>query len=202
MNLQQAKLFKLKKPAIALLFFATALTVTSCTPSFGSSIPNPLDFAGPEFLAFYGTIAVLDLLTAFCLRLWLQQKRSDETYVWLPALLVFLLVPLGLGKIWLGIVRGRPVGILVVLTAIAGFLGLCFLSKGRRTRKNKQSASQVRPSSGTKQRWIEYPSDRSVNVEVYSMSSPVGNYGGDSSSSSDGASASCGGGSSDAASAN
>ena len=63
--------FSYPQPLILVLFFLTAFIFTGCQAN--STIPNPLNFTGPEFLLFYfcSSIVVICLasILRFCLRL-------------------------------------------------------------------------------------------------------------------------------------
>lgn len=63
---------------------------------------------------------------------WWLSRAQDWTVRWLGGAPMLLLVGFGLGKIAIGLERGRPVGFLVLLTAIAGLLALIRLGTSQR----------------------------------------------------------------------
>lgn len=94
---------------------------------------NPLELQGPEFLSLYVAIGTLDLICAVMLKWFISGLEIDKKYTlerWIPALLMFGLTGLGIGKISIGISRGKPVGILLFLCQITGIIGFVFLDCG------------------------------------------------------------------------
>lgn len=69
---------RLEQPAIVTLLFVLALTVTGCQASI-LTIRNPLDFKGPEFLAFYLLVASAAILLACFLRWCLRQPLGNSS---------------------------------------------------------------------------------------------------------------------------
>lgn len=62
---------------IAILLFSLALTVTGCQSTL-TTIPNPLNFTGPDFISFYLFVATAAIMLAFGLRWYLRQPGSKE----------------------------------------------------------------------------------------------------------------------------
>ena len=58
---------------IAALLFVLALTITGCGSLSLTSISNPLDFKGPEFLSFYLLVASTAIILAYILRWYLRK---------------------------------------------------------------------------------------------------------------------------------
>jgi uncharacterized protein (TIGR04222 family) len=63
---------------IAALLFVLALTITGCGSLSLTSISNPLDFKGPEFLSFYLLVASTAIILAYILR-WYLRKPAPHT---------------------------------------------------------------------------------------------------------------------------
>lgn len=70
---------RLEQPAIVTLLFVLALTVTGCEASIFTTIRNPLDFKGPEFLAFYLLVASAAIVLAYFLRWCLRQPIGNSS---------------------------------------------------------------------------------------------------------------------------
>lgn len=63
-----------KQILIIILFFTVASTVTGC--QVASTVPNPLDFKGPEFLSFYFLISSIAVQLGLLLRAKLRLPKS------------------------------------------------------------------------------------------------------------------------------
>ncbi|MCP2728526.1 TIGR04222 domain-containing membrane protein [Limnofasciculus baicalensis] len=80
-NLSKLRLVRWLRPTqasqIATLLFFLTLTVTGCQSTL-TTIPNPLDFTGPEFISFYLLVASAVIMLAFWLRWYLRKPESKQ----------------------------------------------------------------------------------------------------------------------------
>ncbi len=64
---------RIERSPFAALLFLLVLTVTGCGSLSFASISNPLDFKGPEFIAFYLLVASAAIVLAYILRWYLRK---------------------------------------------------------------------------------------------------------------------------------
>jgi uncharacterized protein (TIGR04222 family) len=83
---------------IASLLFVIALTITACQPSILASLPNPLDFKGSDFLAFYILVTIVAVSLTVFLRQYLRQLSGNSSQA-LPDLSVYEVAYLTEGKL-------------------------------------------------------------------------------------------------------
>ncbi|MEG4278389.1 TIGR04222 domain-containing membrane protein [Microcoleus sp. MON1_C1] len=117
-DLQQIRLdleqLRWQQLGLAFLVFASALTVTACQPSILASLPNPLDFTGPEFLFFYMVMATVAVSLTVLLRRYLRESSGHYSQE-LPDLSVYEIAYLTGGE-------SRAVETAIVNLAIRGYL--------------------------------------------------------------------------------
>lgn len=75
---------------------------------------------------------------------WLVDTQRARHARWLPPLVFFALLGLGLGKIAVGMSRDKPVGILVLFSIVTGIAILGFSRKVWRTRKGDEALRALR----------------------------------------------------------
>jgi hypothetical protein len=176
-------------PIVALLLLL-ALTVTGCQSTL-TTIPNPLDFTGPEFIGFYMSVVSIAIFLAYILRGYLENpgalatSSQGQIVQLLPGLSVTMVLLLGIAKISVGIYREKPVGILFVLCIITGIFAFDLFV-------NSSQSSSSKPSQSSSFK----PYQRSSFKSHQSSSSSKGSSGGSDSSGSScgGSGSSCGGG--------
>ena len=173
---------------IVALLLLLALTVTGCQSSF-TTIPNPLDFTGPEFIGFYMSVVSIAIFFAYILRGYLENTGALATsskrqiVKVLPGLSVSMVLLLGIAKIVVGISREKPVGILFILCIITGIFVFDLLV-------NSPQSSSFKPSQSSSFK----PSQSSSSPSYKSSSSSKGSSGGSDSGGSSCGGSSCGGG--------
>ncbi|HIK32831.1 MAG TPA: hypothetical protein IGS17_12940 [Oscillatoriales cyanobacterium M59_W2019_021] len=139
--------------------FATLLAFWAATVGFPSpalaALRNPLNFKGPEFLAFYLWLSALSIFLAAGVRWYLRQRQAWQTAKWLPASLVWLMLPLGIAKMAIGIFRDKPIGWLLILCIIVAIIGFSFLNNDTNwstSSRRSRYGSSVRSRCGTSRR--------------------------------------------------